>query len=724
MKTTSNTTILKTIFTSAVFALLVTNSNAQQLIINQRSHLVMNGNVSLVVNNASLKNDGNFYEGTGTVKFSGSNDTASAYLGGNNKTTFYNLTVSKSANGVALKSGGIVRNVLAMEGGTLYTDSNLTMRSDSALTSRVAPVAVNSNIIGKTKVERYIPARRAWRMLTAPLTDAGTIFNTWQNGGVYQPNINTFVTGPGANANNGLDISPLNNTSMKTWNPNTQAYTNVSNTKVAISAGTRGSGDNTAYFMFVRGDRTQSNFSTSTCNATTLSSTGRLQIGTQHFTVASTADAYTMVGNPYASPVDFSTLSKTNLVNRFYVWDPTLNILGGYVMLDDLSNSGTYTKSVAASNQTKDIQSGQAFFVMTKTNGAASVTFNESNKSTFTTNTLFRPTGNGSQFLRVNLNLENSDSTILADGIFAEFNDNYSSNVNQDDAVKFANINENVCFVRDGNALAAERRPFVSGLDTLYLKMTKTTARNYSFEIVPTDFYGTDIFVEDAYLNTSTMVSSFTASKFAFTIDGNAASASANRFRIVFKKYNVLPVTLSAISATAQSNNIAVEWTVENEMNMVKYVVEKSTDGSNYSTGTTITVEGNNDVHNTYNWLDVTAAQGVNFYRIKMFDKSGEVKYSSIVKVLMSKTTQSSMTIYPNPVRNNVINLQLSNQVKGTYQLKLSNNGQAVYSSSMINNSSNSTLQMNVPVKMAAGVYQLEVVSPDNSRTTKQVVVE
>jgi len=708
------------------FFFLVNVIHAQEISINQRSHIVLNGNVSLVVNNAAFINNGNVSTGTGTVKFTGYNDTTGSYIGGSNSTSFYNLTVDKAAYGTVLKSGADIINTLTVSTGTLYTDSNLTLKSDAAFTARLAPVGAAAYITGKANIERYIPARRAWRMLTAPLTDAGSIFNTWQNSGVYQPGLNTFVTGPNATGANGLDASPQNNVSMKTWNSATQQFNNVTNTKVAISAGNNGSADNTAYFIFVRGDRDQANFSTATCNATTLTSNGRLQTGTQVFNVAGAPGAYTMVGNPYASPIDFSTLTKTNLVNRFYVWDPSLNMLGGYVMLDDLSNSGTYNKTVTGSSQTKDIQSGQAFLVQTKNNAAASLTFNEANKSSVNNNLMFRPASGSSQFLRINLNIVTADSSLLlADGIFAEYNDNFSEAVNQDDAAKFTNINENICFVRNGSGLAAERRPFISEIDTLFLKLWKTTPNKYQFDIVPADFAGTNIFVEDTYLDTTVPVNEFGTTAYNFTIDGNAASAHVNRFRIILKKYNVLPVTVSSVSAVLQNNNVAVEWKVENELNITKYEVQKSVTGSDFSTTGVVAATGNNNLHNTYNWTDVTAAQGTNFYRIKIYDRSGVTKYSSIVKVVTGKTVTSSMGIYPNPVTNNIINLELGNQPKGIYKMRLTNTiGQVLYSSSMNSNSGNGTLLINVPVKMSPGIYQLEVITPENKTAVETVVAE
>ena len=729
MKTTINNNKTATSILVAFFTFAVAMSNAQQITINQRSQLVMNGNVHLVVNNAAFSNNGTFSASSSTVKFSGYGDTTKTFVSGTNATTFNNLTISKSASGVKLKATSNVKNTLTVNGGILFTDSNLVLKSDAALTARVAAISTGCNIIGKSRVERFIPVKRAWRLMTAPVTDANTIYQTWQNNGVYAAGTGTFITGPSATANgtNGLDVSPQMNTSLKTWNTATQSLAAVTNTNVSLAGTNNGSADNNAYFMFIRGDRNPSNLSTVVCNTTTLTANGRLQVGNQQFNVSAAAGAYTLIGNPYASPVDFNNVTKSNVMNRFYAWDPTLNNLGGYVMLDDLLNTGSFIKSVLASVMTKDIQSGQAIFVQTLLPAAAAVTFTESSKSSATTNQVFRPstTTLPSQFLRANLYAVNADnSLLLADGIFAEFNETFSDSVLNEDALKFTNIGENIAFQRYGTSLAAERRPFIVAKDTLYIRIWKTTQRTYQFEFIPTGLNATDIILQDKYLNTNTALSASVATSIRFTIDANSASAAQDRFRIVFKKVMVLPVTITNVAAYQQNNNIAVEWKVENEINMVKYDVEKSTNGTSFTKATTINANGNNNA-NSYNWMDVNASTGANFFRIKTYDNNGEVKYSAIVKVVMNKTATSSMSIYPNPVVNNTINLQLSNQPKGTYQMKLTNmSGQTIQTASMNSNNSNTTLSINVATHMAAGSYNLQVVAPNGTTTTQQVIVQ
>jgi len=291
--------------------------------------------------------------------------------------------------------------------------------------------------------------------------------------------------------------------------------------------------------------------------------------------------------------------------------------------------------------------------------------------------------------------------------------------------MKFTNINENIAFMRNGTAMAAERRPSVETNDTLFIKLWKTTPKNYEFDITPDAFYGVNMVLQDLYLNTNLPITLFGSTKVNFTVDANPASADVNRFRIVFEKYNVLPVTLTGIKASLQNNKVAVEWTVENENNIVKYEVEKSVNGSDFSTAGVVEALAGSSAHNTYNWLDVSPAQGANFYRIKIYDRNGETRYSTVVKVITTKAVAGAISIYPNPVKGNTINVLLSNQVKGNYQLRLTSiAGQVIYTGSMNSENGNTVLVVNITSKLTAGAYQLEVITPEGKRSTQQVIAE
>ncbi|RYF50418.1 MAG: hypothetical protein EOO39_44385, partial [Cytophagaceae bacterium] len=121
---------------------------------------------------------------------------------------------------------------------------------------------------------------------------------------------------------------------MKTFSASAQNYINITNTKTSLLSNNTGNADNTAYFIFVRGDRNPVNTNVSNSTETTLRSAGQLQTGKQVFPAAAVVNQYTIMGNPYASPIDFGNIQRSRIMKRFYAWDPHLNDVGGYVVLD------------------------------------------------------------------------------------------------------------------------------------------------------------------------------------------------------------------------------------------------------------------------------------------------------------------------------------------------------------------------------------------------------
>ncbi len=615
---------------------------AQSITVNPRSQLIMNGAVFLVVKNAALINNGTVLDDLGTVQFNGHKDSSFSYVAGTQATTLYNLTVNKTAFSTTLKSAVAVRNVLGVYGGILYAQGNLTLKSNSSLTARVDVVPAASNIIGNTTVERYFPAKRSWRLVTSPLNNTPSIFNTWQNKAVYAAGLNTYVSGPNPTGagGNGLDVSIQNNSSMKTWDYASQALVPILNTHVPLSPGSSGSADNAGYFLFVRGDRNFNNFYIPNTNITTLSSNGQLQVGTQNFSASSVGGGYTLIGNPFASPVDFNSISRNNLVKRFYVWDPALNVVGGYVMLDDLDNDGVYTKSVGSCLQNKHIQSSQAFFVETISNGSTGISFAETCKSAGNNNTLFRPSSplqSQIQTIRILLNKKETDgSIILADEVLLECNAIYRDSVDRDDAMKFTNINENIGLVRNTKMLTAERRKPLHTDDTLFLKLTKTTQRKYQLQVLPENIHvhGLQAWLEDAYLNSSTAIDLKNVSVYDFKLDSNAASSNPGRFHIVFKQVKRLPTP----------------------------------------------IPGGN--------------------------------------------TSQQVTVYPNPVKDNIIHFKMNNSPVGKYLIKLvSQPGQTVYENSIQCIGSTNDYTIKPAIYLSAGIYVLQITGQDKKILTKEIVV-
>ena len=675
---------------------------------------------------------------TSNLTFNAAGAASSIYLDQTTDATtnaLSNLTINGSGSSLLLNNKVSVYGTLTPAAGTLTINDILVLRSTASSTASVGEVtgAIAYGASGKVEVQRYFPSLRSWRLITSPLSNTGSIYNSWQNGGVNVTGQGTLVTGPIlGNATNGLDNGPFLNPSLKTGSN----LTNVSDTKNMLLSNNTASAANIGYLMFVRGDRNPINTIVPNTNITTLSSKGKLQTGQQTFAASATSGAYTLIGNPYAAPVDLHKVTLNNLVKRFYVWDPKLSTVGGYILLTDITNTGTFTVTPSSpGNANQYVQSSEAFFVQTSTLGtAASIVFNESNKGTSLNNNLgiFRPmapetpavpaTPAARQSLRANLYLRNADGTThMADGNLTEFGEGYNPGIDLQDALKFINPNETFGILSGTTLLALDRRPILVNTDTVFYKFMRNRQLKYQFEFT-TQLLDRDNlagFVEDKFLNRLSPIVMNGTTKMNFEITGVAASAAMDRFRVVFQP----SVVYTNLTATVVNSDILVEWSNGNEFDIKAYEVERSTDGINFSKQSTVAATGNNNSAVNYNWLDQSPALGLYYYRIRSISNSDVVGHSNIVKVKINRSTPA-MYVFPNPVTQNTIQLQMNGLAQGVYTARLLNSlGQSIETYTINHAGGTATETIKPAVKLITGSYILQVAAPDKKITTIKVIV-
>ncbi len=123
---------------------------------------------------------------------------------------------------------------------------------------------------------------------------------------------------------------------------------------------------------------------------------------------------------------------------------------------------------------------------------------------------------------------------------------------------------------------------------------------------------------------------------------GNNAQGSGGDYiysSVLVAAQDVVPVVLSKFSANQTSNgDINIQWRTEQEINTVKFEIEKSSDGQIFSTLTTTKAQGNSSTAKDYTSTDKNPTTKGEFiyYRLKMIDNDGTFKYSDIVKVSLS----------------------------------------------------------------------------------------
>jgi len=188
----------------------------------------------------------------------------------------------------------------------------------------------------------------------------------------------------------------------------------------------------------------------------------------------------------------------------------------------------------------------------------------------------------------------------------------------------------------------------------------------------------------------------------------------------------VLPVKISSVTAAPQNNNVAIQWQVESEINVNKYEIQRSVDGKKFNTIDTVVARGNNITENlSYSCLDINAVSGVNYYRIRSVDNDGAAAYSQIVQATISTgNVVSGISVYPNPVVNHAINLQINNKPAGNYTISVYTNAGQLLLTKTISYAGNNNVQLiDLPNTIGAGIYQLLVTDPANNNTAIKIIL-
>jgi autotransporter-associated beta strand protein len=439
--------------------------------------------------------------------------------------------------------------------GNFTHDGNLTFKSTATGTAAFGSLGGNFyTVSGTTTVERYIPAKRGWRLLTAPLKGSSnnSIFYNWQNNGAAGDNSTGMVlwdpqgTATPTSSNNGLFQGPQAN--IYSYATGWQGVSNTNTTNLFETNNTN------AFLVFTTGPHAANTISNSAApSVTTLKPKGTLITGNVPHSLI--ANQYKLIANPYASPINTETLIQANSGAKAWLLDPTIGTYGGYVAYD--GTNWSLTPSVASD---KYIQSGQGFFVRNASN--ATFTISESNKIIGNSNTWFNRTATddlATDKIRVLLYKQDNAEWLLADGILAVNSSNGNTAVDDTDTNKITNFNENIMFRNGATNLAIEYSalPLVGYVQPM--RLTATTVQPYQLRLFTENYTNTAAipFLEDTVAGTFTPIPT-DGSVLTMPFTGIAATSTVpdQRFRIVYQEEALNNESFTPLWATVYPNPV------------------------------------------------------------------------------------------------------------------------------------------------------------------------
>ena len=178
------------------------------------------------------------------------------------------------------------------------------------------------------------------------------------------------------------------------------------------------------------------------------------------------------------------------------------------------------------------------------------------------------------------------------------------------------------------------------------------------------------------------------------------------------------PLPVKLVSFTAEKSGTGknlLKWISAGETGILRYEIQHSSDGASFKNIAGATVEARNvSINSSYNFADIAPFQKLNFYRLKITEKTGATSFSTI-SVINNGKSVSTISIFPNPAIN-FVSIQTKAGQSGKAAVSIiSGAGQIVYKADYTI-ANESIVYLDVK-KLTAGNYFIRIKTADGATT-------
>jgi hypothetical protein len=186
---------------------------------------------------------------------------------------------------------------------------------------------------------------------------------------------------------------------------------------------------------------------------------------------------------------------------------------------------------------------------------------------------------------------------------------------------------------------------------------------------------------------------------------------------------NVQPLPLKFISYTlrqAQADKVENSWVTANEINVSHFNIQRSLNGRNFIKFGKVVA--NNKSYNEYSFTDngqPSPVGGNLYYRIESVDFDGRKQYSETRTLNFKPQTLNSVSIYPNPTKDN-FSIKFPATTRGINTVKiLDTYGKTIMLQSVISGTQN----ININNTLASGIYTVQITNNITGKTETQKLI-
>ena len=171
-----------------------------------------------------------------------------------------------------------------------------------------------------------------------------------------------------------------------------------------------------------------------------------------------------------------------------------------------------------------------------------------------------------------------------------------------------------------------------------------------------------------------------------------------------------LPVELISFSANIHEEGVLLEWSTGAEINNSHFEIELSFDGVNWFKIGLVEGSGNSTQNIDYKFLDNSASEGLQYYRLRQVDFDNSFQYSTVKHVSFDKENDKPTSFIAFQNQNNQVEVQAKFNGMGEAYL-IDTRGRIVETQTFVSTNKNGTKLTFQNTSLANGVYFVKIKS-------------
>ena len=194
---------------------------------------------------------------------------------------------------------------------------------------------------------------------------------------------------------------------------------------------------------------------------------------------------------------------------------------------------------------------------------------------------------------------------------------------------------------------------------------------------------------------------SLLGNEYEVVITNSCVALSSSPARLSLRNNSALPVTWLFFNAHRSGQTAILSWATATETDAKDFIVNRSTDGINWTAVGNVKAAGNSNSEQKYTFADNNPQAGINYYQIVERDIDGNSTLSEITSVDFNSKGPAGFSVYPNPIVDGYVHIALGS----ADELNLYNSSGALIRTNLLPGGSN-LIDLS---DLAKGIYEVKI---------------